>query len=120
MKVLTTTVARILFAIPILFFGINHFMNADMMSSMIPAWMPAKLFLNYVAGGGLVLAAVAIITQISARLACLLLAVELLIFVLTMHIPTMMDGDPMGMISALKDTALIGGCLVFAGVFGED
>ena len=40
MKILTTTIARIIFAIPFLIFGLNHFMKADMMAGMVPSFLP--------------------------------------------------------------------------------
>ncbi len=124
MEMLTTTVARVLFALPFFVFGLGHFMNADEMAAMVPAWMPAKMFLNYIAGLGMLAASISIVWGKMARLACLLLAVMILIFIVTMHIPNMMGDDPMmkqlGMISTFKDLGLIGASLAFAGIFAKE
>jgi putative oxidoreductase len=65
------------------------------------------------------LAAVAIIIQKQARLACLLLAGMLILFVLTMHLPALGGDMQSAMRSLLKDTALAGAALGFAGSASE-
>jgi uncharacterized membrane protein YphA (DoxX/SURF4 family) len=50
-------------------FGMGHFMNASQMASFIP--LPGAMMLNYLAGAGLVLAAIAILINKKARLASL-------------------------------------------------
>ena len=71
----------------------------------------------YVTGVALILAAVSIIIQKKTRLACLLLAAMLIIFVLTMHLPGLgAENAQMAMPMLLKDTALAGGALAFAGI----
>ena len=71
----------------------------------------------YVTGLALILAAVSIIIQKKTRLACLLLAAMLIIFVLTMHLPGLGgENAQMAMPMLLKDTALAGGALAFAGI----
>lgn len=122
MKTLTTTVARILFAIPMLIFGIMHFMNAGMMAGMVP--LPGGVFWVYLTGLGLVAAAISIFTQKFTKIACLLLAVMLMMFVLTIHLPGVMSGDPakmqMAMPNMLKDMALAGAALLLAGIYNKE
>lgn len=119
MQMLTSTVARILFALPFLVFGLMHFVGADSMAGMVP--VPGGVFWVYLTGVAMVAAAVAIISARMASLACLLLACLLLVYVVTMHIPQAMSTDPgaqqMGMIGALKDIGLMGAALSFAGIF---
>lgn len=122
MKTLTTTVARILFAIPMLIFGMMHFMNAGMMAGMVP--LPGGVFWVYLTGLGLVAAAISIFTQKFTKIACLLLAVMLMMFVLTIHLPGVMSGDPakmqMAMPNMLKDMALAGAALLLAGIYNKE
>ena len=124
MELLTTTVARVLFALPFFVFGLGHFMNAEEMAAMVPAWMPAKMMLNYLTGLALIAASISIVWGKMAKLACLLLALMLFIFIMTMHIPNMMGEDPMmkqlGMISTFKDLGLMGASLAFAGIFAKE
>ena len=82
MKMLTTTGARLLYAIPMAIFGLFHFMNGSQMAGMVPSFIPGGIFWVYLTGLALVLAAVAIIIQKQARLASLLLAAMLILFVL--------------------------------------
>lgn len=122
MKTLTTTIARILFAIPMLIFGMMHFMNAGMMAGMVP--LPGGIFWVYLTGLGLVGAAISILTQKFTKIACLLLAAMLMIFVLTIHLPGVMSGDPsqmqMAMPNMLKDMALSGAALLLAGIYNKE
>lgn len=122
MKTLTTTVARILFAIPMLIFGMMHFMNAGMMAGMVP--LPGGVFWVYLTGLGLVAASISIFTQKFTKIACLLLAVMLMMFVLTIHLPGVMSGDPakmqMAMPNMLKDMALAGAALLLAGIYNKE
>ena len=103
-SIIPTRVAEMLFALAMGTFGVLHFMHADMMGGMVPDYMPAdsKIWI-YVTGGGLILAAIAILINKFKRLACYLLALMLLIFVFTLHLKPAMDGN-MG--ALLKDTAL--------------
>lgn len=121
MKKLTGKPAQIIFAIPFAVFGLFHFMNAGTMAGMLGGW-PAAEFLVYFSGAGLIAAAVAIIINKYARLACLLLAAELLIILVATQIP--MLGNPemaqMAMTNILKDTSLIGGALIVAGILDNN
>ncbi len=129
---LTTKVARIIFAIPMLMFGFGHFANADMLASAIyhVGGMPA-LILNYIAGAGLLLAGIALIINKKVRLASLLLALELFLFIVILHIPKMMGVGPVeffgdeermameGMVHTFKDMGLMAGALILAGTAEE-
>lgn len=109
-------VGRCLFALPLFVFGIFHFMNGAAMAGMLAGW-PFALFLVYVSGAGLILGAVAIVINRYARLAATLIAAELGIFVLALHLPGIIAGGAsaqMSVMSALKDLALAGGALVIA------
>ena len=50
-----------------------------------------------------------------AKLASVLLAALLLVFVLVVHLKGAMAGDQSATVSLLKDIAIAGGALVFAG-----
>lgn len=109
-------VGRWFFAVPMFIFGVFHFLKGPDMAGMLAGW-PFALFFVYLAGAGLVLGAVAIVLNRYARLAATLLAVELGIFVLVLHLPGVIAGGAsaqMSTMSALKDLALVGGALVIA------
>jgi uncharacterized membrane protein YphA (DoxX/SURF4 family) len=119
MKALQTTVAKVLFAVPFLIFGLFHFMNAEMLSAMVPSFIPGGVFWVYLTGLGLIAAPIAILTGKQAHLACLLLGAMLFIFALTVHLPTVMAGDMNGMSNLLKDLSLSGGAFTYAGIFDQ-
>ena len=70
-------------------------MSGPEMAGMIP--LPGALILNYIAGLGMFLAAIAIIAKKMAKLASLLLALEMLIFVVVLHIPKMIGKGDLSM-----------------------
>lgn len=116
-----TKIGRFLLAIPMAIFGILHFMAADSMAGMVP--IPGGAIWVYVTGIALIAAAVSIIIQKKSRLAASLLAVMLLIFVLAIHLPGVLaggDGGQMSMMSLLKDLAIAGGALIYAGTQAID
>ncbi|NQU68103.1 MAG: DoxX family protein [Candidatus Marinimicrobia bacterium] len=110
-------VARIVFAVPFIIFGIMHFMGAGDMSGMVPSFIPGGVFWVYLTGLALILAGVSIIIQKYTHLASKLLAALMLIFVLTIHLPAVIGGDMMAMVSLLKDIALAGGALLIASLY---
>lgn len=101
-------VGRILYGLPLLVFGLLHFMAAPMMAGMVPAFVPGGILWVYITGVALILAAIAIIANRLAPLASLLLGIMLLSFALTVHLPILLGGDQSAMPNLLKDTALAG------------
>lgn len=120
MDVLTNLVARILYAVPFAVFGLMHFMNLEDMTGMIPGWMPFPAFWVIITGIALILAAVSILIEKKTKLACLLLGIMLLIFVLTLHLPMVVGGEMDAMQSLLKDLSLAGAAWYIAGNYSDD
>lgn len=116
---LTTVVARLLYAVPMAIFGLFHFMSAKDMVGMVPSFVPGGILWVYLTGIALLAAAVSIVMGKMADMACKLLAILLGIFILTIHLPAMMAGDAMAMMSLLKDMALAGGTLAIAREFED-
>ena len=107
---------KYLYAIPMLMFGANHFMKADMMADYAP--FGGKIMV-YVTGVALLAAGISIIIGKYDKLACVLLALLLIIIVLSMHLPSVMNAaDEMArmqpMTDLLKDIGLAGGALLGA------
>ncbi|MEX0648908.1 MAG: hypothetical protein WEA56_11190 [Balneolaceae bacterium] len=120
MSHLTTKAGRWLFALPFIVFGIFHFMNASAMEGLVPGLFPGGVFWVYLAGIAFLAASVSFIIEKRVRLAGQLLAALLLIFVLTIHLPAVIDGDQNAMTQLLKDMALAGGALLLAGHYPEE
>ncbi len=121
MGFLTTTLARVLYGLPFAVFGFNHFMYAQQMTGMVPSFMPFKIFWVYLTGAALIAAAISIISTIHIRLASLLLALMLFIFVAFIHLPGVLNQQTMQMAMAglLKDLSLAGAALFIAGKYGK-
>lgn len=115
MRALTTTIARYIFALPFLIFGLFHFMNTSAMTGMVPGWMPGGSFWVIITGLALIAAAVSMMIRVWDYWASILLAVMLIIFVLTIHLPGATEGNQNAMTMLLKDTALAGASLLYAG-----
>jgi len=111
-------IGRIFYALPLLVFGLLHFINGPSMSGVVPSFIPGGVFWVYFTGLCLMAAAVSIIINKYARLATLLLAVMLLIFVVTIHLPAVLHPHnfQFSMTMLLKDLALAGAAMVIASV----
>jgi len=80
-------VGRVFFAVTMIVFGIDHFLYADLVRSIVPGWIPGALFWTYFVGAALIAAGIGIITRIQIRLAALLLGGSIFIWFLVLHIP---------------------------------
>jgi putative oxidoreductase len=114
MKNLLSFLGKILFALPFLMFGMFHIIKAKEMAGMIPAFLPFHSLWMILTGLGLIAAAISLIINKYVKLSMLLLALFLLVVILLIHIPAIKNPlyEPMGL---LKDMALMGAALYFAG-----
>jgi len=78
---------RFVFAICSVIFGIQHFLYAPFIASLIPAWMPARLFLAYFTGIAFIAAGLSMTFKILFRLSSLLLALMFFLWVVLLHSP---------------------------------
>jgi uncharacterized membrane protein len=77
----------ILFSITITVFGIEHFLYAEFVKTLVPDWIPGPLFWTYFAAVALVGSGSAILFQTRSRLAAMLLGIMIFLWVLLLHIP---------------------------------
>ncbi len=115
MKALSS-LGKFIFAVPLIIFGVLHFMYAPQMAESLPSFWPVPEGLVYISGLALILAGVSIILNIKARLASLLLALFLLILIVGVHIPALSAGNNEVMSSLLKDITLMGAALTYSGI----
>jgi putative oxidoreductase len=117
LAVLTGPVATALISLPFLVFGAGHFFGADGMAAFVPSWVPGGgLFWVYVTGIAMIAGGVGVWTKKLAVPAALGLALLMVTFALTVHLPLLGD-EAMGKLATmglLKDLALAGGLLAFA------
>ena len=113
---------RIIFAIPFGFFGINHFVMYDFYIGQLTSFIPAGGFTIILTGLCLIAACISIITKKLIRLSTILLAVLLLIFILTIHIPHLIHhiDTEITIVTMFKDISLLGGSLFMAGMADEE
>ena len=113
---------RIIFALPFGIFGINHFVMYDFYIGQLTSFIPAGGFTIILTGLCLIVACISIITKKFIQLSTILLAVLLLIFVLTIHIPHIIHhiDTEITIVALLKDISLIGGSLMIAGMSGDE
>ena len=113
MTVLTGSVPRIAFAVVMGIFGLFHFTGGEAMAGMVP--IPGGIIWVYITGLALIAAAVSIITGKMAKTGSLLLGIMLLIFALTIHLPSVLDGNQASMFNFLKDITLASCALIISG-----
>lgn len=105
---------RVIFALPFGVFGLMHLAAPGSMAGVVPSWVPGPGALWVVLTGvALIAAAVSIAIDRLVRWSGPLLALLMLTFVLTVHLPHLLGGDQMAMISLLKDLAFAGAALFF-------
>ena len=117
-----TTVGRILFALPFAIFGINHFLMMDYYLGMLTSFIPQTAWIMVLTGVILIAASISIITKKLVQLSTILLAILLFIFIITIHIPHLINGidKASSLIALLKDISLMGGSLMIAGIYSNE
>jgi len=78
---------RILFAITIISFGVDHYLFAQQAADYVPSWVPWHLLWMYFTGTALLASGIAILFKIKTRLAATLLGSMILCWVILLHIP---------------------------------
>jgi uncharacterized membrane protein len=123
---------RFLLALPMVIFGVQHFVFAGFVTAIVPPWIPWHLFWTYFVGIALIAAGVAITLKREAWLAGLLLGAMILAFIVLIHsrLLAQMPGDlfaanpifgphPGRLNNACKDLGLSGAAFLFAGTQSE-
>jgi uncharacterized membrane protein YphA (DoxX/SURF4 family) len=116
------TLGRILFALSIVVFGVQHFMYAPFIAFLVPSWIPGHLFWAYFTGGAFIAAGLSIATRIFAALAAMLLGIMFLLWVLALHAPRVVaqprNGDEWT--SAVVALAFAGGSFILAAALSRN
>jgi uncharacterized membrane protein YphA (DoxX/SURF4 family) len=87
MIITTKSLGRIFVAISLVVFGVQHFIYGGFVATLVPAFMPGRLFWAYFVGVAFVAAAIGILTRMLARPAATMLGVMFFLFVVLLHIP---------------------------------
>jgi uncharacterized membrane protein len=82
-------IGRLVFGLCCLVYGASHFVYADFTAAMIPHWLPQRPALAYLTGVGHALAGLALVINQLPRLAALLEAMMMTLFVVLLHLPSL-------------------------------
>jgi uncharacterized membrane protein YphA (DoxX/SURF4 family) len=78
---------RLLFAVSLGVFGVQHFLYGPFIATLLPAWIPGHLFWAYFVGVAFAASALSLATGVQARLAGTLLGLMFLLWVVFLHLP---------------------------------
>lgn len=109
-------VLQIVFAIPWIAFGILHFLYAGFVATLVPSFMPFKLFWTYFTGAAMIAAGISFLAGRFSSLAAKLLGVMLTEFILLIHVPKLAVSfsDITAWTRPLQDISLACACFILA------
>lgn len=116
-------IGRVIYALPLLVFGVLHFISAEKLSNMLPPWIPGGSVWIYLTGIALLISALGILFNRWVRWSTLILGILLLSFALFIHLPGALDADKAlaevstGML--LKDAAMAGAAFYICSHYWE-
>ena len=78
---------RFFFGIMLIVFGIDHFLYAKFVATLVPEWIGGNMFWTYFAAIALIGSGISLITKIKIGFVSLLMGIMIFLWFLTLHIP---------------------------------
>src|SRR5580692_12209736 len=109
--------SNLCFALPLAVFGALHLSAAQGLMTMVPAYMPWRLFWAYFVGVALVAASLSIATKIQVCWSGLLFGIMMVLFVAMIHFPRALANptDRIAWTIVIRELSFAGGAWVLAG-----
>lgn len=119
--IVSSRIAKYVFAAVMLTFGLLHFIYAGNMAAMVPAWLPLNpTYWVYFTGAALMAYGIAVfINHKYQKIAGYLLAIMFFLFVILVHMPSM-NTNPMALPLMLKDIAMAFAAIFIANSMAEE
>jgi uncharacterized membrane protein len=113
----SVALSNLCFAIPLAVFGALHVVSVDFVASLVPAYMPWRLFWAYFVGVALLAGALSVATKIQVRWSGLLLGIMWFLFVAMLDIPGALANpkDRFGWTLVIRESCFAGGAWALAG-----
>ncbi|MDQ3141967.1 MAG: DoxX family protein [Bacteroidota bacterium] len=112
-----TSLGKYFFAVPMLIFGVFHFLNAEAMSTLPPF---GGAIMIYIVGAALIAFALSVFIGKFDKLAAVLLFALMLLFIALLHMKGALAGDQGATTMLLKDMAIAGAALMYAHSAAKD
>jgi uncharacterized membrane protein len=112
--------ARVLYGLALIAFGLSHFAYVNLTAPLVPAWLPAPVFWTYFTGCTYLAAGAAVSLGVYARLAAVLSALQMGVFLLLVWVPILVAGNTSAFQwgETVVNWALIAAAWVVADSFG--
>ena len=112
-----STIGKYLFLVPFLVFGVQHLIKPDSMVSSVP--IAGGILWVYVTGIAMLAFVVSVLIGKYDKLAAVLLALMIILFIVFMDIPVYMK-DQSVIAAFMKNIGFVGGALMYAGALSRD